>query len=227
MCKYDLHHLTFSIPLWLYFISLRETIPTYFPHKCVVLTCEAQLKYSHLKSLQINRPLITALMQQFFWGAQHPAWSPQTFNPWRCAAAWGRPRRGGEAAFPAFPITETLAGSEQQLIWQAKMMPIHIQPASVAQGKYFPKLSLNRRIIFEQLRGETGQEWGGEEQGEDLNPLCIHAIHIHKVSGETGDSDVIWSSSPEAPRMRVSHYCGFEWEIWEFTYVLFKPPQIN
>lgn len=47
-------------------------------------------------------------------------------------------------------------------------------------------------------------------RGEDLNPLCIHAIHIHKVSGETGDSDVICSSSPEAPRIRVLHYCGFE-----------------
>lgn len=162
-----------------------------------------------------------------FLGSSAPCLVTSDLQPLKMRSSMGRPRRDGEAAFPAFPITETLAGSEQQLIWQAKMMPIHIQPASVAQGKYFPKLSLNRRIIFEQLRGETEQEWGGEEQGEDLNPLCIHAIHIHKVSGETGDSDVIWSSSPEVARMRVSHYCGLEWEIWEFTYVLFKPPQIN
>lgn len=175
----------------------------------------------------LNRPLITVLMQQFFGGSSAPCLVTSDLQPLKMCSSMGRPRRDGEAAFPAFPITETLAGNEQQLIWQAKMMPIHIQPASVAQGKYFPKLSLNRTIIFEQLRGETEQEWGGEEQGEDLNPLCIHAIHIHKVSGETGDSDVIWSSSPEAPRMRVSRYCGFEWEIWEFTYVLLISPQIN
>lgn len=76
------------------------------------------------------------------------------------------------AALPAFPITETLASSEQQLIWQAAMMPIHIHPASVAQGKYFPKLSINRKTIFEQLRGETervkkGRRWRGTE-GEIL-----------------------------------------------------------
>lgn len=163
MCKYDLHHLAFSIPLWLYFIAQRETIPTYFPHKCVVLTREAQLKYCQLKSLQINRP-ITVLMQQFFGGSSAPCLVTSDLQPLKMRSSMRRPRRDGEA-FPAFPITETLAGSEQQLIWQAKMMPIHIQPASVAQGKYFPKLSLNRRIIFEQLRGETEQEWGGEEQG--------------------------------------------------------------
>lgn len=65
------------------------------------------------------------------------------------------------------------------------MMPIHIHPASVAQGKYFPKLSINRKTIFEQLRGETESEEGKEVERNgrrDLNPLCIHAIHIHKVA---------------------------------------------
>lgn len=91
--------------------------------------------------------------------------SPGSFNPRKVGSSTEWPRRDGQAAFPAFPITETLASSEQELIWQAKMMPIHIQPASVAQGKYFPKLTLNRRIIFEQLRGETERvvRWRGAE----------------------------------------------------------------
>lgn len=86
----------------------------------------------------------------------------------------------------------TLASSERKLIWQAEMMPIHIHRAPVAQGKYFPKLSINRKTIFEQLRGET--DWVRRKernQRGDLNPLCIHAIHIHKVAapyGETGDA---------------------------------------
>lgn len=59
------------------------------------------------------------------------------------------------------------------------MMPIHIQPASVAQSKYFPKLSLNRRIIFEQLRGETerGARWRGTG-----GKILILYVYMHTYS---------------------------------------------
>lgn len=63
-------------------------------------------------------------------------------------------------------------------------MPIHMQPASVAQSKYFPKLSLNRRIIFEQLRGEREQSEVERNRREDLNPLCIRASIFRKEAAK-------------------------------------------
>lgn len=54
------------------------------------------------------------------------------------------------------------------------MMPIHIHPASVAQGKYFLKLSINRKTIFEQLRGETAREEGKKARGTEGEILILY-----------------------------------------------------
>lgn len=85
-------------------------------------------------------------------------------------------------------------------------MPIHIQPASVAQSKYFPKLSLNRRIIFEQLRGERTRSEVERNRREDLNPLCLHAyIFIKKVVKlETAMVSEAAASRPSARRCRIA-----------------------
>lgn len=70
-------------------------------------------------------------------------------------------------------------------------MPIHIHPASVAQGKYFPKLSINRKTIFEQLRAETervrkGRRWRGT--GGEIFILYVYMIHIHNGAGPSHES---------------------------------------
>lgn len=89
-------------------------------------------------------------------------------------------------------------------------MPIHIHPASVAQGKYFPKLSINRKTIFEQLRGETerarkGRRWRGT--GGEILILYVYMQYIFikelvlKVKVEPG----VLSDMAES--------CGRSWKL--------------
>lgn len=100
-------------------------------------------------------------------------------------------------------------------------MPIHIHPASVAQGKYFPKHSINRKTIFEQLRGETervrnGRRWRGT--GGEILILYVYMRYIFikkpvlkvKVEKEAAqDKNVIWYSG-------VINYC-WNWIIAVLT----------
>lgn len=99
-------------------------------------------------------------------------------------------------------------------------MPIHIHPASAAQGKYFPKLSINRKTIFEQLRGETervrkGRRWRGT--GGEILILYVYMRYIFikelvlQVKVETG------MLSDAAESCGLKDDCCWNWIICVLT----------
>lgn len=99
-------------------------------------------------------------------------------------------------------------------------MPIHIHPASAAQGKYFPKLSINRKTIFEQLRGETervrkGRRWRGT--GGEILILYVYMRYIFikelvlQVKVETG------MLSDAAESCGLKDDCCWNWIIGVLT----------